>query len=66
MISSSDEVSHKRIISLLSFGMLMGMVAIKALGHQVDRDLIYAFTSLCAGQSLLSVIDKFSNKNEAV
>lgn len=60
LIGSSDEASHKRIIALISFLVLIAMVVIKAMGHDVDSDLIYVFAALTGGESVLTVIDKFS------
>lgn len=56
LISNSDDASHKRLISILSFIILVLMVVIKALGWQVDNNLIYVFAGLCGGQSILTVI----------
>jgi len=62
VISSSDDADEKRIISLLSFFVLVLMVVIKAFGYQVDNTLIYVFASLTGGSSVLTVIDKLTNK----
>ncbi len=59
LLSNTDDVSHKRIISILSFIVLIAMVIIYAAGKQVNDTLIYVFASLCGGQSILSVIEKF-------
>jgi len=59
LISNSDEASHKRLIALCSFLVLVLMVIIKAFGYQVDNNLIYVFAGLTGGQSILTVIDKF-------
>jgi hypothetical protein len=62
VISSSDDADEKRIISLLSFFVLVLMVIIKAFGYQVDNTLIYVFASLTGGSSVLTVIDKLTSK----
>ena len=60
MFSSSNEVSHKRFISLLSFTVLVVMVGLNAYNIKIDSNLIYVFASLCGGSSVLSVVDKFA------
>ena len=62
LISSSDDADEKRLISLLSFLVLVVMVIIKAKGGQIDNTLIYVFASLTGGSSVLTVIDKFTGK----
>ena len=62
LISSSNDADDKRFISISSFLVLVIMVAIKALGGQIDNTLIYVFASLTGGQSVLTVIDRFTNK----
>ena len=64
LLSSSSETSHKRLIAIASFLVLVIMVIISAFGHTVDVHLIYVFASLVGGQSLLTVVDKFTNKTE--
>lgn len=59
LLSGKDETSHKRVIALGSFFVLVGMVLIKAKGHPIDSNLIYVFASLCGGSSVLTVIEKF-------
>lgn len=59
MLSDSNSTSHKRIIALSSFLVLVAMVIIKAKGYEVDNNLIYVFAGLTGGQSALSVIEKF-------
>ena len=61
LVSNSNEVSSKRIIGLLSFIVLVVMVAIRAYGREVDEHLIYVFAGLVGGQSILTVIDKNNN-----
>ncbi|MCT4644378.1 MAG: hypothetical protein N4A74_05265 [Carboxylicivirga sp.] len=59
MMSGNNDTSHKRLIALLSFLVLVAMVVVKAKGGQVDSNLIYVFAALTGGQSALSVIEKF-------
>ncbi|GEM_PF-867973 len=59
IISGNSDTSHKRIIAILSFLVLIAMVVVKAKGGQVDSNLIYVFAALTGGQSALSVIEKF-------
>ena len=62
LLSNSDETSHKRLIAIAAFLVLIAMVVIKALGGQIDEQLIYVFASLVGGQSLLTVIEKLTIK----
>jgi len=64
LLSNSDETSHKRLIAIAAFLVLIAMVVIKALGGQIDEQLIYVFASLVGGQSLLTVIEKLTIKKE--
>ncbi|MCT4590519.1 MAG: hypothetical protein N4A71_22015 [Carboxylicivirga sp.] len=59
MMNGTNDTSHKRVIALLSFLVLVAMVVVKAKGGQVDSSLIYVFAALTGGQSALSVIEKF-------
>lgn len=61
IISSKSDVSHKRILALLSFIVLIGMVIGNVIFKiVVQESLIYTFAGICTGQSTLSVIDKFA------
>lgn len=62
LLSDSTEVSHKRLIALLSFIVLVAMVALKAKGYQLDQTLVMCFGSLCGVTSFLSVVEKKINK----
>jgi|WetSurMetagenome_2_1015567.scaffolds.fasta_scaffold02807_7 hypothetical protein len=62
MISSSDDTSHKRVIAIAAFIVLVCMVIAKFFGANLDEDLIYVFAALTAGQSGLTVIEKIFNK----
>ena len=64
MFSSSNEVSHKRFISILSFIVLVVMVGLNAKDIKIDSNLIYVFASLCGGNTVLSVVDKFAPSND--
>jgi hypothetical protein len=63
LMSNSDDVSHKRLIAIISFIVLIVLAVLSAFSHNVDSNFIYLFGSLTGGESLLSVIDKFK-KNE--
>ncbi len=63
VLSKSDNASHKRLIALGAFVVLVLMVIIKACGFDIDVNLIYVFAALTGGQSLLTVVDKYK-KNE--
>ena len=60
LLSNSNDVSHKRLIALISFLVLIVMVIIKAFGYQLDNTLIYVFASMAGGESVLTVIEKFN------
>jgi hypothetical protein len=62
LISSSNDADDKRFISLGSFLVLIIMVVIKAFHGQIDNTLIYVFASLTGGQSVLTVIDRFTKQ----
>ena len=62
LLSSSDLASHKRMLAIGSWLVLVVMVLLSAFGHQVDDTLIYVFAGLCGGQSALTVIDKMTGK----
>jgi len=59
LISNSDDADEKRVISLLSFVVLVGMVVLNANGIIIDPKLIYVFASLCGGSSILTVINDY-------
>ena len=60
LISSSDDASHKRFISVASFIVLILMVVLNSFGLVITPELIYVFGALCGGNSIMSVIEKFS------
>lgn len=64
LLSKSDSTSHKRLIALGAFVVLVSMVIIKAIGCAVDSNLIYVFAALTGGQSILTVVDKYNKKSE--
>jgi len=61
ILSTSDEASHKRLISISSFIVLVLMVALNVFDITITPELIYVFSALCGGNSILTVIDKFKN-----
>jgi len=63
LVSVSDEVSHKRVISVASFLVLVGMVIAKFFNLPLDNTLIYVFASLAGGESVLTVIDNLKGKS---
>ena len=64
MLSGSDETSHKRVIALSSFAVLVGITILDAKGYHVNDKLIYVFASLAGGNSILTVIEKFGKKKD--
>ena len=63
LLSDSNEVSHKRLIALLSFLILVGMVGLKAWGKPLDVSLIYTFAALAGGESFLTLLEKKSDNS---
>ena len=62
LLSNSDLISHKRLLAIVSFIVLVVMVGLKAKGLEIDKDLIYVFAGLTGGNSILTVVDKFKNQ----
>lgn len=58
MLSDNNDVSHKRVISIISFIVLIVLSFFAAYGHQTDEVFIYVFASLTGGESVLTVIEK--------
>lgn len=63
LFSDSGEVSHKRIISIISFLVLIGMVILVMFKYPVNEHLVYVFAGLTGFQSGMTVIDKIINKD---
>ena len=63
LLSSSTEVSEKRLISLLSFLVLIVMVGLSCYGIIIPSNLIYVFTGLCSGSSVATLFEKGDNKD---
>jgi len=60
MLSGSSDVSHKRVISVIAFTVLIGMVIVNGIQHTTfDNNLIYVFAGLAGGESVLTVIEQF-------
>lgn len=62
LLSDSSNISHKRLISLLSFSVLFILVVASLWGLHINDKILYVFASLTGGQSFLSVIEKFKKK----
>ena len=62
LISEESEASHKRLISLMSWTVLLGMVVLDCFGITVMKELIYVFAGLTAGNTALTVLEKFISK----
>lgn len=58
LLSASDDVSHKRFISLVAMLMIIATHIESACGIQVDYQLTYVFVGLVIGQSALTMIEK--------
>lgn len=64
MLSYSGRASHKRVIAFTSFLMLVIMVIAKFFNTALDEHLIYVFAGLVAGESGLSILDKYKKNND--
>ena len=65
LLSDSNEVSSKRLISLLSFVLYFFIILYSILNHQDINDvIIYSLISLIIGSSVMSLTQSISsNKN---
>ncbi len=64
LLSTNDGVSHKRLISIVSFVVLIILAFMSAYGHTVDPNFIYVFGSLTGVESALTAIEKIRMKNQ--
>jgi len=67
---ATSSVSHRRVIAIASFFMLIALVVLEnfivlqVIDKEIDKDLIYTFAGLCGGQSILSIFGNKSIKRE--
>ena len=59
LLNGGSDVSHKRLISVLSFIVLIGMVVLNFSGTIIQVELIYVFCGLVFGNNALTVFEKF-------
>ena len=59
LLNGGSDVSHKRLISVLSFTVLIGMVVLNFSGTIIQVELIYVFSGLVLANNTLSVVEKF-------
>ncbi len=59
LLSENNEVSHKRVIALLSFAAILILAFLSAFGHTADQMVLSILAVLAGGESLLTVIEKF-------
>jgi len=64
LLGNSTEVSHKRLISLLSFIVLIGILVLNAYGVTINDNILYVFFALTIGNTTLTMVDKSLNKEE--
>lgn len=64
IMSRDDEASHKRLISLGSWIILIGMVVLNCFGIKIMDQLIYVFAGLTAGNTTLTVLEKFIDNDK--
>lgn len=58
----SDTASHKRLVSVTSLVMLIILSILSAFGHSSTIEFIYVFGILTGGESLLTTIEKTSER----
>lgn len=62
LLSDSNEISHKRVIAIGAFIILIGMFITNQFGIKTDNTLILMFGGIAGGESVLTVLDKFTIK----
>ena len=62
MLSSSNEVSHKRVIALLSWACLVVILIFDLIGIKVSEYIAFIFAGLSGFSSTLTVGDKYLNR----
>jgi divalent metal cation (Fe/Co/Zn/Cd) transporter len=65
LISNSDDVSHKRVISILSFIAFLGLVIASCFHVKIDYALASMLIGLCLGQSGYTLISKKDTDNNS-
>lgn len=58
LLSATNDASHKRLISILSFVCIAGCLVANYCGKTIQPELIYTLFALCFGQSGLTLLDK--------
>ena len=58
----SDTAYHKRLVSVISLVMLVILSILSAFGHSSTIEFIYVFGILTGGESLLTTIEKTSER----
>jgi hypothetical protein len=58
----TNTVSHKRLVSVISLIMLVVLSLLSAFGYPATTDYIYLFGMLTGGESLLTTVEKATNK----
>lgn len=62
IFSNIDDISHKRVIAIISFIVLIVLAFMSAYGHNVNENFIWVFASLTGCESLLTVIEKIKRR----
>jgi len=63
MLSGSTDVSHKRVIAVCAFIVLVIMVIAHFFGAAVNDSSIFTFGGLCGGESVLTIAERFTKKD---
>jgi len=67
---ATSSVSHRRVIAVASFFMLIALVVLEnfivlqAIDKEIDKDLIYTFAGLCGSSSALTIFGNKTNRNK--
>jgi len=55
---ANDRISHKRVMSFMSFFVLIGIATLDIFDKHIDVNLIYIFAGLAGGSQVLSIFEK--------
>lgn len=58
----TNTVSHKRLVSIISLVMLIILAILSAFGHSATIEYIYIFGMLTGGESVLTTIEKTTDR----
>ena len=59
LLSDNNEISHKRVIAITSFIVLVVLAFLSAYGNTTAGEFVWVFASLTGCESVLALIEKF-------